>query len=552
MPNGLARSPYGWVGAALPFAVLLCVPSLSRAETVTAGERLYRQGVVLSSGRPVHGEREAGGGVDGLSAACATCHRRSGLGSWEGQSVIPPIIGRYLFRAGARNVEDINLPHVQGYIPHRDPYTNATLARAIRDGVDQQGRTLSYLMPRYKLDGATMASLIAYLRTLTSAPVPGVTTDTLHFATVITPDADPVARQGMLDVLRQFFADKNGAIGGYRGAAPPMQSTRGVMYRVNRKWQLHVWQLSGPPETWDRQLQQRLAETPVFALISGIAGKTWAPVHRFCERAAVPCLLPNVDLPVVAEQDFYPVYFSKGVLLEADLILRNVDDTAARSPVRRFVQIFRDGDIGEAAARALGEAAARKGIATVNRVLSPGDARQQLGAALQDASPGDAVILWLRPADLSQLPASPAKASGVYASGLMAGMERAPIPAAWRPGTHLAYPLNLPDLRRVSMDFPLGWFKVRHLSVPAERVQTDTYLACAILSETLGHMLDSFVRDYLLERVEMLLSHRLVNAHYPRLGLAPGQRFASKGGYIVHFAQPTGTRLTADSDWTVP
>ena len=93
---------------------------------------------------------------------------------------------------------------------------------------------------------------------------------------------------------------------------------------------------------------------------------------------------------------------------------------------------------------------------------------------------------------------------------------------------------------------------MRHIAVVDERVQTDTYLACVILSETLGHMLDSFVRDYLVERIEVMLSHRLVNGYYPRLGLAPGQRFASKGGYLVRFAQPDGTRLVPDGDWIVP
>jgi hypothetical protein len=93
---------------------------------------------------------------------------------------------------------------------------------------------------------------------------------------------------------------------------------------------------------------------------------------------------------------------------------------------------------------------------------------------------------------------------------------------------------------------------VRNIPVVAERVQTDTYLACAILAETTGHMLDSFVRDYFIERLEMLLSHRLVNAHYPRLSLAPGQRFASKGGYLARFADESGSRLVADSEWIVP
>jgi hypothetical protein len=34
--------------------------------------------------------------------------------------------------------------------------------------------------------------------------------------------------------------------------------------------------------------------------------------------------------------------------------------------------------------------------------------------------------------------------------------------------------------------------------------------------------------------------------------LAPNQRFASKGGYIVHFGDQPGGQLVADSDWIVP
>ena len=405
--------------------LLLSFGVRAQATPPTAAERVYRQGV-LPSGRSLRGEREAGVAVEGTSAACATCHRRSGLGSWEGQSVIPPIIGRYLFRAGARNVEDVDLPHVQGYVPHRDPYTDATLARAIRDGVDQQGRRLSYLMPRYKLDKATMASLISYMKGLTSSPVPGVTRDTLHFATIITPDADPIARKGMLDVLEQFFTDKNA---GYRGDSPPMQSTRGVMYRVSRRWRLHLWELSGPPETWEQQLRERLAATPVFAVISGLGGKTWEPVHRFCEHASVPCLLPNVELPVAAEQDFYPIYFFKGVLLEAQLIARQLQDNRERLALRRLVQVFREGDIGEEAAKAL---QAATGLATVTRTLKTGDVRQELAEALKDAGAHDAVILWLRPGDLTALPAPPVAAAAVYLSGLMGKLENAPLPVAWR------------------------------------------------------------------------------------------------------------------------
>ena len=43
-----------------------------------------------------------------------------------------------------------------------------------------------------------------------------------------------------------------------------------------------------------------------------------------------------------------------------------------------------------------------------------------------------------------------------------------------------------------------------------------------------------------------------MTAYYPRLTLAPRQRFASKGGYLVHFTAPTGTQVAADGDWIVP
>jgi hypothetical protein len=50
----------------------------------------------------------------------------------------------------------------------------------------------------------------------------------------------------------------------------------------------------------------------------------------------------------------------------------------------------------------------------------------------------------------------------------------------------------------------------------------------------------------------MHVGTRLVNGYYPRLQLAPGQSFASKGGFVVRFADPQGTRLTADGAWSVP
>ena len=72
------------------------------------------------------------------------------------------------------------------------------------------------------------------------------------------------------------------------------------------------------------------------------------------------------------------------------------------------------------------------------------------------------------------------------------------------------------------------------------------------MAETLTDMVDSFVREFLVERVETMLGHRLTNGYFPRLSLSQNQRFASKGGYMVRFTSPQGTALTAVSEWLVP
>ena len=217
-----------------------------------------------------------------------------------------------------------------------------------------------------------------------------------------------------------------------------------------------------------------------------------------------------------------------------------------------MIQVFRGGDMGEQAAGALTAAMAGSPIQNVNQMIGSSAGSKELAAALHGAGAGDAVVLWLRPEDIAMLPVKPVSTAEVYLSGLMAGMESAPLSAAWRGTTRMAYPADLPEQRKFRMNFPLGWFRVKHIPVVAEQVQADTYLACGILSETLGEMLDSFVGDYLEERLEDMLSRRTITGYYPRLGLAPRQRFASKGGYIVRFAEPTGARVVADSDWIVP
>ena len=134
----------------------------------------------------------------------------------------------------------------------------------------------------------------------------------------------------------------------------------------------------------------------------------------------------------------------------------------------------------------------------------------------------------------------------------MGDIERAPVPASWRERTRMAYLYDLPEVRQVRLDYQIGWFIARKINVTALQVQSDTFLACGLLAETLSHMVDAFQRDYLIERLDDQVEHRVLTGFYPRLTLGTGQSFGSKGGYVVHFAEAQGTKLARDSDWIVP
>jgi hypothetical protein len=54
------------------------------------------------------------------------------------------------------------------------------------------------------------------------------------------------------------------------------------------------------------------------------------------------------------------------------------------------------------------------------------------------------------------------------------------------------------------------------------------------------------------KQIENMVSLKLIDGYFPRLGLAPGQRFASKGGYVVRFGTKPDQPVVANTAWLVP
>jgi hypothetical protein len=527
-------------------------PSPDRA-LIEAGAAIYLRGV-LPSGAPLEGvESRLGIQLRAADAACVNCHQRSGLGSRDSGSGIPPITGEDLFRPRASLAHQPAVLELEGLHAERASYTDATLARAIRSGVDSESRPFSELMPRFELDDNSMAALVAYLKQLTPRNPPGIKGAILHLGTVFTPDSDPARRRAVLDVLEHYVDEKNAS----QLKSPLVQGVRTSGHTegigvAKLRWQLHVWQLTGTADTWRSQLERQFASAPVFALLSGVGSAEWGPVHEFCERHSVPCLFPSLEVPVVAEQDFYSVYFSRGVLLEAELIAKAIRaESAGKWPVAVY-QVYRSADSGAAAAATLATALKHSEIRVSAEAVPAGAGSRRLEEVLSHRPASAIVVLWLRPADLAALTRSSPPSGRVYVSGLMSGLEHASVPSRWREHVALSYPVELPQRRRVQLDYAVGWFAFRHIPIVDLPAQADAFLACTLLGDTLKLMSDRASPAYLIEQLQPLLEHRTLTGYYPRLALGAHQHFASKGGYIVHLGGPEGATVVADTPWLVP
>ncbi|MFA6971922.1 MAG: c-type cytochrome [Gallionella sp.] len=571
------------------------------ADEIELGRRIYLEGI-LPSGAALTGTRFGNTMVSGASVACVNCHRRSGMGQVEGDIQVPPITGNFLFATGKDKQLATMDPRVsKRFNQAHDPYTDASLANAILHGTNNRDQQMNVAMPRYNMSESELKALTAYLKQLSSHWSPGVTESSIRFAMVITPDVDPVRRRVLIDMMRTIFHQKNGStvIASKPGAARRhMTSAAELVLGTERNWTLDVWELQGAQETWGEQLAARYRSQPVFALVSGLTNSTWQPVHDFCEREQVPCWFPSVDLPVITQSQ-YSFYFSGGVMLEADVLARHLLDQAV--PPQHVVQIYHDDDVGGAASHELSHALANSKISVENRILRTDMATvDALNKALGKIKPNDAVMLWLQPDEIEILSKIKPVFGNSYFSAVLAKAEHAPLSADWKVRSRLVYPYELPEKRAANLAYFHAWLNIKKLPLVDEAMQSESFFALNFLTDTLAEMLDNIHRDYLLERAETMLSKRegskaeqetrdraalgrpgdLERKHgtltaaegerlqianrpgmantshgttiYPHLSLGPEQRFASKGGYIVRFADGNGDKLIAESDWIVP
>ncbi len=535
---------------------------LSKSEIIRLGERMYRNGI-LPSGAPMPAFIRGDVEVDSRAFSCSSCHLRAGLGSFEGGVVTPPTTGNKLYKPYRRppslgdSADQAGRVVYAKTVSERPAYTRESLATALRFGSDPAGQTFNDVMPRYPLSDRDLSILISYLETLSAESSPGADSREFRFATIISDDVSQEDRQALLVPLQAFIARKNQQMGQFNDFKRFGYVPTAEMRYAFRQASLDVWELKGPPETWQSQLEVYYNKRPVFAVLGGISNRDWRPIHEFCEAQRLPCLFPITEFPVVSPSGWYTYYFNKGYAQEGEAAARYLNRLETLAVDTPILQIVQDSAVGRALASGFQAEWSQVGRPVVPTLtLSAGQLqdRSLLDKILAQHKPG-VLLLWSDAGLLVDLPALTDKlpAGGiVFVSSGYLGKQTARIAEAVRDRVYVTYPYRLtpyvgPKTGGRDSKLPI-LASAKDFGERRITSRSTTMLQQATL-QGLNLIYDNLYRDHLVDVMSMQMD--VIVRDYERLSFGPGQRFASKGCYIIQLGPGNDPQLIQRSEWVI-
>lgn len=530
----------------------------AKDEALRQGEAMYLQGI-LPSGAPLQATIFGNLTQEGKVVACTACHLRSGMGklSDDMETLVLPVSGAKLFAPllGQEDIPGVTMKRLMFKTP-RPAYTDQTLAAALLTGKDPSGRSLDQTMPRYILDEESMRVIISYLKSLSATISPGVTEDEIRFATIIGEGVSTADRDAMLLPLKAFLQlEWNESLSDHLEQMSARISHKGrpAPEKRYRRATLDVWQLHGPPETWADQLKTFYAERPVFALLAGIVPGAWSPIHEFCEKNRIPCLLPITDLPKLAD-DWYTLYFSKGFALEGEVAAKFLAQDAGLPLGTPVIQVSRDTDEGKALAGSFSETWKKLSeIPLTNLILSP---EEQTGSdfwkKLSAANPQAAFAVWLAAADLTgieSLADEKQPPPALFLSATLLGGALPAMPDKIRDFTYIVHPARLPGEGGSIEAIVADWLKIKDIPNTNMTISAKVFVLKGMLSKALVAMGNDSHRDFFLDLLDGAKEQATASVTYPVLSFGPGQRYAANGCYVVQLTPGENPDLVKKVDW---
>ena len=161
------------------------------------------------------------------------------------------------------------------------------------------------------------------------------------------------------------------------------------------------------------------------------------------------------------------------------------------------------------------------------------------------------LVLWMGAEALPPLDAAAGKDGGISTIYLSASLLKEgllTVPETLRDRTYITYPYGLPGSATGMMAPPPGGKKPPP-EITDRKIAGKVASLSSVLTEVFMAWRSNFYRDYMFDIIDG--SMLMVSSPYERISFGPGQRYASKGCYIVQLSKGATPELVRKSDWVV-
>jgi ABC-type branched-subunit amino acid transport system substrate-binding protein len=286
--------------AALLCAVGLCCVSLTgyAADDLTPaearGKHIYTKGESTSSRIITATISTSAAPASASILPCIQCHGVDG----RGIGILSPDINWDVL------VDPVGHEH---QTRKHGPYDQASLARAIVEGVDPAGNDFEATMPRYTMSDADIADLVAYLKRVDTERDPGLSATTIRIGTVL-PTEGPLAMAGTaMQIVMEAYFDFVNVTGGIHG----------------RDLELVVgeWGNDDAPAFW--QALDLINKEPLFALIGVYMPGYEAEISALVDERQLP-LIGTHTLMGTRGNERYEFFLQAGLAEQAEALVEAV------------------------------------------------------------------------------------------------------------------------------------------------------------------------------------------------------------------------------------